>query len=362
MSHKFSNSPAIHARWLYNQTMSEVKQKQRYYYKNTGDLRKDLRQALPHDLLVELHKPKAWRHFLTLFRQLALLALGVWLAATNDAIWLWLPGAILIGLVVFDFTALLHEVIHNAVFAKRRPFWCGVLGWLYALPSGISRTQFTHWHLDHHNELGSWEDDPKRAHLTPRTVKRWVKLLYMTPALFPIYFRAAAKECSGYQPELQKTIAFERKVTIGLHLSLMASLIVFVGGWTFFKVYAVPYFFIFPIAFTINRVGQHYSINPDDPAQWSTLMKGNWFWNFVYLNSNYHLEHHYFPGIPFYYLPRLQKALEPFYQQREMQYQTYGQVLWGWFVNNRAPHTDWSKTGQTSPPNSLNTASDIMFP
>ena len=33
-------------------------------------------------------------------------------------------------------------------------------------------------------------------------------------------------------------------------------------------------------------------------------MRGHWFWDFAFLNSNYHLEHHYFPGVPFYRLPR----------------------------------------------------------
>ena len=47
-------------------------------------------------------------------------------------------------------------------------------------------------------------------------------------------------------------------------------------------------------------------------------MKGHWFWDFAFLNSNYHLEHHYFPGVPFYRLPALQRALIPFYQRRHM--------------------------------------------
>ena len=70
-------------------------------------------------------------------------------------------------------------------------------------------------------------------------------------------------------------------------------------------------FFIFPIAFTLNRLGQHYDIDPTDPAKWGTLMRGHWFWDFAFLNSNYHLEHHYFPGVPFYRLPALQRALVP---------------------------------------------------
>ena len=64
----------------------------------------------------------------------------------------------------------------------------------YAIPSGISASQFTRWHLDHHAELGSSEDDPKRHYLSPKINARWYKLLYATPALFPIYFRAARKE------------------------------------------------------------------------------------------------------------------------------------------------------------------------
>ena len=87
--------------------------------------------------------------------------------------------------------------------------------------------------------------------------------------------------------------------------------------WYFFGFYAalrtsiIPVFFVFPIAFTLNRLGQHYDIDPDDPAKWGTLMKGHWFWDFAFLNSNYHLEHHYFPGVPFYRLPALQRALVP---------------------------------------------------
>ena len=48
--------------------------------------------------------------------------------------------------------------------------------------------------LDHHAELGSDVGDPKRHHLSPKRNARWFKLLYATPALFPIYFRAARRE------------------------------------------------------------------------------------------------------------------------------------------------------------------------
>jgi fatty acid desaturase len=91
-------------------------------------------------------------------------------------------------------------------------------------------------------------------------------------------------------------------------------------------------FFIFPIAFALNRLGQHYDIDPNDPAKWGTLMRGNWFWDFAFLNSNYHLEHHYFPGVPFYRLPALQKALAPFYEEKKMRWQSYSGLIYGWLI------------------------------
>lgn len=339
-----------------SQSTQIPRKKNKYYYKQLGEFKKELREAIPRDTLRELHKPVAWKHFAIVFRQFALAVLAIIIAVNTERVWIWLPCSIVLGFIVFDFTVLLHEVIHRAVFKKNRPRWMAFLGWLYALPSGISRTQFTRWHLDHHDELGSWEDDPKRAHLTPKKVKRWYKLLYMTPALFPIYFRAAAKEVAGYPEELQRVIKKERLITIGLHLSVMVSLITFGGFWIFFKLYAVPYFFVFPVAFTINRAGQHYNINPDDVAQWSTLMKGSWFWDYAYLYSNYHLEHHYFPGVPCYNLPRLQKLLQPLYERHNMKYQTYGKVLYGWFIKNHQPHTDWTLTeSSTLPPEQVET-------
>jgi hypothetical protein len=60
--------------------------------------------------------------------------------------------------------------------------------------------------------------------------------------------------------------------------------------------YVVPYFFVFPIAFALNRLGQHYDIDPADTAKWATFVRGSRFWNVVYLCSNLHLEHHYFPN------------------------------------------------------------------
>ena len=316
-----------------------------YYSEHAQQLKRDLAAEVPTDALRELHAKRPLLHALLAFLNVAvLIASGV--AIVRFQHWyLWLPFAVIAGFAVFDFTVLLHEVVHRAVLTESSERGYRILGLLYAVPSGISASQFTKWHLDHHASLGSSLDDPKRHYLSPKKNARWLKALYFTPALFPIYFRAAAKETASYEPELRTRIARERLFTIAFQLSVLA-VIAFIGGWSVaFKLYIVPVFFIFPIAFALNRLGQHYDIDPSDPAKWSTLVKGSWFWDIVYLFSNYHLEHHYFPGVPFYNLPRLQKILRPFYEKRGMTPHSYGGLLWGWLILNRKPHANWEEAG-----------------
>jgi fatty acid desaturase len=316
--------------------------KSHFYSQHATALRTELAGALSREQLRALHRKSPGRHLLITARQFAILALSTWGLLSFDHPLVWIPLAFVQGFTIFNFTVLLHEVVHHTIFERRRPRLEGALGWLYAVPSGISASQFTRWHLDHHAELGSSEDDPKRHHLSPKVNARWYKLLYCSPALFPIYFRAARKESATYPAPLQQRIARERRVSILTHLTALALVWTLAGFAAALRVYIVPVFFVFPIAFALNRLGQHYDIDPADPTKWSTLVRGHWFWDFAFLNSNYHLEHHYFAGVPFYRLPALQRALVPFYARHGMRWQTYSGLVRGWLVENRAPHTNWA--------------------
>ncbi len=320
-----------------------------YYADHAQQLKRDLAAEISAEDLRRLHQKRPWLHALIALANFLIIAGSAVAIVQFDRWYFWLPFAVIAGFAVFDFTVLLHEVVHRAVLTVSDDRTYRILGLLYAMPSGISASQFTRWHLDHHAALGSYEEDPKRHWLSPKKNARWLKTLYFTPALFPIYFRAAKKENVSYEPEVQKLIARERNATILFQLAILAIIVILGGPWIAFKLYVVPVLFIFPIAFALNRLGQHYDINPDDPAQWSTLMKGSWFWDAVYLFSNYHLEHHYFPGVPFYNLPRLQKLLMPFYEKRGMIAHGYGELVWNWLVLNRKPHSRWEDAPPGTP-------------
>jgi fatty acid desaturase len=300
-------------------------------------------RLVPHETLRDLHRLSGWRHAAVALRQAGLLALAVFaILRWGDRWWAWIPASLAIGVVAFSFTILLHEVVHGTVTARRRPRLLRALGLLYAIPSGISASQFTRWHLDHHEHLGTEEADPKRHWLTPKIVRRWYKALYLTPALFPIYFRAARREAASYDAGLRRRIAWERRAAIAFHLGVPAALWLGLGFEAALKIHLLPIFVVFPVLFTVNRLGQHYDVEPTDPARWGTLLRPSpWLWDPLYLWSNYHLEHHYFPKVPFYRLRALRRAVEPFFRERGVPSRTYGRLLWGWFVRNRTPHTNW---------------------
>ena len=309
-----------------------------FYYDRAGSLNRQLKQALPDEALKALHRKKPGRHFLIAFRQLALLiGLPILIFHFLDNPFVWLPAAVLQGVVIFSFTVLVHEAVHKCIFNRDRHGLSERLGQFYAMLSGLAYDQFKRWHLDHHFQLGSTIADPKRAHLSPKINARWFKLLYFTPALFPIYFRAAAIAAADYPPELRRRIAWQRRCTIAFHLSVMAGL-AWISPWLALRAWVIPVFLVFPVAFTINRLGQHYVIDPDDIAQWSTLMRPNFAWNFLFLFSSYHLEHHYFPAVPCYRLGALQRLLLPFYRERQVPVYGYGQLIKLWLWDNHLPH------------------------
>jgi fatty acid desaturase len=315
--------------------------KPRSYYKASGALNERLGRALDGGELAQLHRLSAPRHFAVALRHVLFSVACAWGAWTFANPWIWVPLAALQGINILGFIILLHEVQHGLVFDRPRAAPERWLGLLYALPSTISPSQYGRWHLDHHAELGSSADDPKRAYLTPKIVRRWYKLLYCTPMLFVIYGRASAREAASYPADLRRRIRAERAAAILAHV-VVAGLRLALDPAAMLRAYAVPLFFAFPVAFTINRLGQHYDIDPARIDAWSTLVNGNAVVRFLFLASNHHIEHHYFPGVPLYRLAKLNRRLQPHFSAAGIESRTYGGLLYDWFVLNKEPHTSWS--------------------
>ena len=95
--------------------------KSHHYSQHAAALRTELGSALTREQMQAFHARSGARHLAIAARQFAILALTTWglIAITNPLI--WIPLAFVQGFTVFNFTVLLHEVVHHTVFDRRRP-------------------------------------------------------------------------------------------------------------------------------------------------------------------------------------------------------------------------------------------------
>lgn len=300
----------------------------------------DARPLLPAAVIADLERKQPWRHALIAGGHALLLAAAMAMAITAPTLPVALAASVLVGVLLFGCTILLHETTHGNVFARPRPLATRLLAFAYAAPVGIAPSQFRRWHGDHHRHLGS-AGDPKRTHLSPRRRSRWLKLAYFSPLLFPLYFTAAARAGRDYPGELRRRIARERTLVAAIHLAALV-LLGAVAGWRGILLgHLVPLLVVFPVVFALNRIGQHYWIDDRDPLLVGTRVDANPAWHWMFLWSNFHLEHHWYPDVPFYRLAELNRELRPFFRGRGWPSRSYTTLLRGWLIENRAPHTRW---------------------
>src|SRR6186997_1690800 len=89
-----------------------------FYAEHAQQLKRDLAAAIPTEELRKLHQKRPWVHALVALANLAAL-IGSGIAIVHfDRWYFWLPFAVVAGFAVFDFTVLLHEVVHRAVLAQ----------------------------------------------------------------------------------------------------------------------------------------------------------------------------------------------------------------------------------------------------
>ena len=313
--------------------------KSHHYWKEIAQFKARLRDAIPNDELRELHDNEPAMHLAYAARQFGIVAVcgyGLW-HFTNPLV--WVPLAILQGFTFFNMTTLLHEVVHNSVFRHQARLGAGPR-------PGLRQHQRDLGQPVHPlaprppRQPGRRPRRPQAALALAQAQRPLVQAALLHAVLMPLYFRAAAREAATYPAELRRTHPRERLATMALQLSVMGAPRATSAAGRMRRVQLVPYFLVFPVAFTLNRLGQHYNIDPAHPLKWSTLMKPSRLWDFLFVYSNYHLEHHYFPRVPFYNLRKLHMRLRPLYAALGLKPHTYREIVWQWFVLNRAPHTN----------------------
>ena len=89
-----------------------------YYAQHAVALKAELGEALSREDLRQLHRKSGWRHGIVAVRQFAILGLATWGLIHFEHPLIWIPLALVQGFTIFNFTILLHEVVHHTVFER----------------------------------------------------------------------------------------------------------------------------------------------------------------------------------------------------------------------------------------------------
>jgi fatty acid desaturase len=263
-------------------------------------------------LLLELHAVDQ-RHWsrLTLFVIFYLAAgYSVFFLATwyRDNPWILvacLPLYVLAAVSLHGISLFTHEGVHGTL--SHNPLANRFLSIACALPVLQNFAAYKVLHLRHHHHLGQ-EGDPDHYPNYFRWTwlqffMYWGRLLVGYPAyitMIPIL---------GFRHGTHSERCWILLETSLLFL-LIAAVLLSPLPWIFLlHAWLIPMLFINTLV-NIRGMSQHTLLEHcDDPILGTRSILTNRWTRFFMCNENYHLEHHLYPGVPWYNLPRLHQAL-----------------------------------------------------
>ena len=244
-----------------------------------------------------------------------LVAVGVaaaWLFTSQGVWWSLLAFVPYWGLYGGFADARWHEFGHGTATPSRR-----VNEAVYAVASFQTLRNPGHWqwsHFRHHSDTIVVGRDPEIQLGRPSTVRRWlfnftgVKqgpfFLWMIIKLAASRFDDSSRD---FIPEAERALLVRQaRVAVALHVVPFAAAIA-LGSW-------LPVLLVGVIPSTLGVWGmvcfgvtQHLGLAEDvlDHRANTRTVLMNPVFRFLYLNMNYHVEHHIFPTVPYYQLPAL---------------------------------------------------------
>ncbi|MEI6083726.1 MAG: fatty acid desaturase [Verrucomicrobiota bacterium] len=217
-----------------------------------------------------------------------------------------------------------HELSHKTPFKTKsiNEFFLKVfafLGWW-------DQVWFRPSHIRHHQVTVHKEYDGEvilPQQITCENWRFWLSLFAWNPQNtwngIKMYYRRATgrmdNEWSEFvmpesNPQIRRQHRNWARFTLIGH-AILATLFIVTGHWFLIVVFTLGAQYCGWLAFLCG-FPQHYGMSPDVPDHRLSCRTFTCAWlpAFLYWNMQYHVEHHMFPAVPFFNLPKLRKVIE----------------------------------------------------
>ena len=259
----------------------------------------------------DLHRLRpAWNFVIALY-------LAIWIAAgflvVQTPPWpIRLACYAAIGVSIHALAILMHEAIHSTLFRRRRlDRWAG---FLLGVPALFSMTAYKVTHLVHHRHTRTPLDPDDFANVSPsRTLRSLVFYAWIVAGMLAYLVHVPLGALRLGRPRDRRAVVLEYAL-MALAYGGVSWLASSLGRWdVVIQAWAIP--LAVAIAFGNARSwAEHALTEPGHPLTRTRTVTSNRVTSFLMCNLNYHLEHHLFPGVPWYNLPRVHALLREDYR------------------------------------------------
>lgn len=292
----------------------------------------------------ELHRLKPTWNLIGLVFVALWFAGGVLVLAVSG--WpLHLAGYAVIGVAIHGLGNLMHEAIHGNLFRNRR--LDRLVGFVAGIPALFSVTAYRVTHLIHHRHNRTKLDPDELTNLT--TDRHLLSLAFYSwivvgVVLYLLHVPITALR-RGRRRERAAIVA-EYLFIAGLYASIFAVAAHYHASGLVVQLWVIPLLFA-AVFVNVRGWAEHMMTVPGHPLTQSRTITSNRLLSFLNINLNYHLEHHLFPAMPWYNLPRLHALLQDEYREAGASiYRSYLRFLrdaWRTGVHGLAPDRGGSR-------------------
>ena len=245
--------------------------------------------------------------------------------------WYWTLPLLLLALFVHGtmgpFMGLIavHELMHRTVFKSKQ--LNAFFERIYAFISWSDYLWYRGSHPPHHGATchEAYDGEVPLALLAQTRIERkknWFRLLIFNPTATWQKLKLVWRHANGHvhgrwynhvlpktDPDVRRRHRNWARILLTGHGILAATFIV-TGHWFLIVVFTFGTFYCGWLGFLCG-IPQHFGLNSDVPDfRYNTrTFTCSWLPAFYYWNMQYHLEHHMFPAVPFYNLPKLRAAI-----------------------------------------------------